>query len=83
MTEKDSLIAEQPQDNMRPKSAAKYLDVSEPTLARWRQPHNQDIGPPFIRAKSGGCVIYRLKDLDAWLEQHRVESKDCSGETAK
>lgn len=46
----------------RPREAAKYLGISDSTLAKWRV---RGDGPPH--AKLGGIVIYDLNDLDDWL----------------
>ena len=39
------------------------------TLAKWRC---MGIGPPFIRF--GGRILYLGKDLNDWLDQHRVKT---------
>lgn len=51
------------------KQTAEFLQVQERTLEDWRRTGG---GPPFVRI-SHRCVRYRLKDLDAWLED-RVKS---------
>lgn len=48
--------------------AAAYLRKSPRTLIRWR---NQRVGPAWT--KVGGTIIYQEKDLDAYLDAHRVE----------
>jgi predicted site-specific integrase-resolvase len=49
------------------KEAARYLGVASQTLHNWR--HSRK-GPNYI--KLGSKVIYRLVDLDAYLESRRV-----------
>jgi excisionase family DNA binding protein len=49
--------------------AAEYLRVSPRTLQRWRT--EAGTGPPWHRA--GRRVVYRQRDLDAWLEQDRAK----------
>lgn len=48
--------------------AAKILHVSPRTLIRWRDLRK---GPPFIKA--GRRVLYRVSDIEAWLEKNKVE----------
>ena len=43
--------------------------ASRGTLAKWRC---MRIGPPFIRF--GGRILYLGKDLNDWLDQHRVKT---------
>jgi excisionase family DNA binding protein len=47
-----------------PQQAARYLGRTEGTLQTWRCTGKHAL--PFV--KSGGRVLYRLKDLDTWLE---------------
>ncbi|MEF2549539.1 helix-turn-helix domain-containing protein [Aurantimonas sp. C2-5-R2] len=56
---------------VRPGEAAAVLNLSKSTLAKMRM---RGDGPPF--AKLGGkIVVYRLADLDAWInERSRVSS---------
>ena len=56
-----------PNGRLRAKEAAKYLGLSEKTLASYRCDGK---GPAFI--KQGG-VFYRKEDLDNWLN----EAKPC------
>lgn len=56
------------QENLTPKEAADYVRHSERTLIRWR---NARTGPPWV--KTGGKILYRRKDLDAWLERQTVD----------
>ncbi len=55
--------------NLNSKEAANRLKVSVQTLANWR--HLQK-GPAYIKM-SGGKVIYRCSDLDAYLEAQRID----------
>ena len=43
--------------------------ASRGTLAKWRC---MGIGPPFIRF--GGRILYLGKDLNEWLDRHRVKT---------
>lgn len=51
-----------------PKDAARYLGVKDQTLRAWRC--NGRVKIPFV--KIGRKVIYRLADLDAFIERNRV-----------
>jgi hypothetical protein len=55
------------------KEAARHLRMSPRTLERWRV---QGGGPPFTKLGAGkrARVLYRLRDLDAWLARHRYHS---------
>ncbi len=44
---------------------ADLLSVSPRTLERWRV---EGIGPQFTRA--GRRILYRMTDVDCWLEQN-------------
>jgi len=59
---------------LRPSEAAKYLGVSESTLAKLRMRQKRKDGPRF--AKQGGCVFYRRADLDAWIERNLISVED-------
>ncbi|OOG27669.1 DNA-binding protein [Thioalkalivibrio denitrificans] len=48
--------------------AAHYLRLSSRSLIRWRVERR---GPPVVRA--GRKVMYRLHDLDAWLDRHTYD----------
>lgn len=50
------------------KEAARYLGVKAQTLRAWRSRGTVKI--PFI--KLGKAVIYRVADLDAFIERNRV-----------
>lgn len=47
--------------------AARLLGVSIAALRRWRR---EGRGPAFVRLE--GCVGYRMTDLDAFIDSHRV-----------
>lgn len=51
------------------RQAAAYLGCSAQWLAVLRM---RQTGPAYI--KHGAWVRYRVSDLDAWTEQHRVRS---------
>jgi predicted DNA-binding transcriptional regulator AlpA len=57
-------------DYLRAPDAARYIGISESTLAKMRMRHNRLNGPKF--RKISGCVIYRRDELDIWLDQHLV-----------
>lgn len=48
--------------NLRPPEAARYLGLSPSTLAKWRCTGE---GVPYI--KLGRAVVYRLRDLEAFV----------------
>lgn len=50
--------------------AARYLAIPKATLYTWRT-RRAGYGPPAH--KVGGCLRYRLEDLDAWLLAHRED----------
>lgn len=58
----------QAKENLTTHEAAQYLRTSARTLIRWRA---ERIGPKFTRA--GGKVLYRQRDLAAYLDGHTVE----------
>lgn len=47
--------------------AAEYVGVARATLKKWRTIGD---GPPYVRA--GSKIVYRIVDLDAWLEANLV-----------
>ena len=49
---------------MRLKDAAAYCGMS---ISLWMKMHAKGEGPP--RIKKGRCVLYSVKDLDAWMEE--------------
>ena len=51
--------------------AAAKISVSPHTLANWR---SLGIGPPYVKITPGraGRVLYRVADLEAWLEANLV-----------
>ena len=58
---------------MKESAAARYLGISVSALrqARMNGPRRNRIGsPPFIRL--GRAIVYDMRDLDAWLAEHRV-----------
>ena len=56
----------------RPSEAARYIGISESTLAKLRMRNSRFSGPNWVKA--AGCVIYRKSDLDTWLEENLVEA---------
>jgi hypothetical protein len=55
------------------RDAAEYLGCSIQWLAVLRM---RRAGPAYI--KHGSWVRYRLADLDAWANQHRVPTRDAA-----
>lgn len=53
--------------NLKNSEAAEYLGIEPHTLVQWRY---RGQGPAYV--KSGRFVVYRLKDLDAWLDANTV-----------
>lgn len=54
--------------------AATMLGVSPRTLANWR---TQGVGPTFVRIGAvHSRTLYRLDDLNTWLDNNRVETSD-------
>lgn len=49
---------------------AEYLGVPATTLAQWA---HRGIGPAYVRV--GRYARYAWSDVDAWLEQHRANTK--------
>ena len=54
--------------NLASEAAAEYLGVKPQTLAVWRCTGRYEI--PYL--KVGRKIMYRLSDLDAWLDSRRV-----------
>lgn len=52
---------------LAPADAARYLGVGYSTLKKWR---SEGTGPRY--AKIGGCILYRPRDLEAFLEAQLV-----------
>ena len=55
---------------LRPDEAARFLNMSKSTLAKMRM---QGIGPAFAKLGSK-IVVYRVADLDAWIDRGRSAS---------
>jgi len=51
--------------------AAQYIGISKTTLPRWRW---AGCGPAYL--KIGKRILYRLEDLDAFLEGSRVSPRN-------
>lgn len=58
----------QPKLRLTEAETAKYLAMSRPWLRLQRM---RGTGPAFIRI--GRAIRYDIRDLDAWLNKHRVE----------
>jgi hypothetical protein len=51
------------------KEAARYLSITETTLARWAWQHK---GPRYSRSGPvRGRVLYAIEDLNSWLESRK------------
>jgi hypothetical protein len=58
-----------PNENLNETEAAKYLGLqNRQTLANWRHMRK---GPAYCRV--GRRIIYRLEDLDTYLNTHRID----------
>lgn len=57
-------------DLLEQEDAAAYLRKAPRTLEQWR---HQGRGPAY--SKSGRTVLYRRRDLDAWVDANRVEPR--------
>lgn len=60
-----------PQNAVDESDAAAYLAMSRAWLRKVR---GQNRGPAYLRI--GRSIRYRVADLDAWLDQHRVDTRD-------
>lgn len=65
-----------PDDLLDRRSAGEYLGgrgtpISVGTLARWAC---EKTGPPYVKL-GGQKVRYRVRDLDAWLEERTINPK--------
>jgi predicted DNA-binding transcriptional regulator AlpA len=70
--QKSSAINEAWPANLRTPEAADYVGISVSKITKLRMAANRRDSPPFV--KVAGCVIYRRKDLDEWLERNVVRS---------
>jgi hypothetical protein len=69
--------AADPEQKLDRKAAAVYIGVSDRTLENWAV---RGGGPRFIKASRR--VIYRRRDLDAWLNVRERLSTSDRGEAA-
>lgn len=53
------------------KEAANFLSIKPETLAKWRSEHR---GPRY--SKIGRRVVYKVQDLEEFLEQNKIETLD-------
>ena len=60
---------------LTPREAATWLRSKERTLERWR---HQRMGPAFVRV--GRHVVYRLEDLQAWVERQTNQADGATSE---
>ena len=68
MTEADRLLDKT--------EVSEHLGVGESTLAKWR---GRGIGPPFL--KIGKRIVYRMSDLEKWLDTRLKYSTRGYGQT--
>jgi hypothetical protein len=54
--------------------AGQYVGYTAAALRKWRE---KGKGPCYI--KVGRSVRYRIRDLDAWLDAHCVQTRDSRG----
>ena len=52
---------------------AELLQISVSTLKRWR---GDGIGPSYIKPGNAAVVLYTRADIDNWLDQGRVPTKN-------
>jgi transposase-like protein len=58
---------------LTPKEAAKYLGVSEGTLANWRsQWDKKPKGPPFHRLGGSNRIRYDIVDLVEYMNENKI-----------
>lgn len=53
------------------RDSSRYIGYRPPTLRKWRR---ENTGPAYI--KVGRSIRYLIVDLDVWLDQHRVETRE-------
>lgn len=59
---------------LREGGAAERLGLSVRTMQQWRL---TGAGPVFVKA--GRCVLYKVSDLDQWIEERRRKSTSDPG----
>ena len=64
---------------LTPADLAKFLDMSEASLARWR---SEGGGPSYIKLRGGrtGFIRYRVRDIEKFLELSARASTSDQGE---
>jgi predicted DNA-binding transcriptional regulator AlpA len=62
---------------LRTRQAAEHVGLSASTLEKFRLRGN---GPPYLKA-GPKIVVYRVEDLDAWLDANRRRSTSDPGAT--
>jgi hypothetical protein len=58
---------------LREPGAADYIGLTQAYLRATRSGRGTP-GPPYVRI--GRTIVYRISDLDAWLEEHRVVPRE-------
>ena len=61
----------EPDQYYRPADEAMRLIATVGSLAIWR---HKGMGPPYT--KFGNRVLYKGDDLNAWIDKHRVETRN-------
>lgn len=71
-TQQDATTTRHISLSITPDEAAEALGVSTVTLTEWRK---RGIGPAFVRVGAKrGRVLYKVADLEAFLDDNRVET---------
>jgi hypothetical protein len=55
------------------REVAAYIALRPATLKFWRT-RREKKGPPYYRLHRA-AIRYRMKDLERWLREHRIETK--------
>jgi hypothetical protein len=74
-----------PRGSLRTPGAASYTGISEVLLKKWRSKKVDDPGehgPRWI-AITPRLIVYRIADLDAWLEARAGSTRAQSNSTAQ
>ncbi|WP_437203481.1 helix-turn-helix domain-containing protein [Planctomicrobium sp. SH664] len=58
-------------DFLDTRDAARMLNHSPITLACWRQ---RGVGPSYVKMR--GKVLYQRKDLQRYIDDHRISSRE-------
>jgi Helix-turn-helix domain len=64
-------VTPSPSHTVTERDASQYIGL---TVAFLRKARQLGRGPAYLRI--GRTIRYRIKDLDAWLEQYRVKTRE-------